>query len=467
MKVAKRFAAACVLCALLAHAPEGRAAEPRLYQLAAPVDVWDADAEDLNGDGRKELFALLCDSKTWPYRKSVALYEGGPETGFSAQPDHVAALPEETGVVFFSEQTGQPPRELIAAHAAGAVCYTVSMDGFQEWKRVDFNSILPTQTREPLFLKKLSVDLDRDGIEEWLLPTAAGHQLYTSAGLKATIPSPMISSFRGGDTSYITYQIPAFDTFDLGGDGPLGIGFANDEFADFSHGPGWEQHWRFTVPHALDEKWESTVRIDDINGDRFPDLMITQTQGTINLESRTQIYVSGKPFSYPASPTAEFSAKGATTSPALADVNGDELLDVIVVRIPFGVANMVSYLVRGKVSVNLEIYAFDGKKYSETPAFTTDITMDAPDGREQVAYTIGDFNNDKKIDIAYAQGENSLALHQGDPARFLSDKPWLKLEVPSFGVARAFKLDGEGSDDIVLFHPSGPHSKRIDVILFE
>ena len=100
------------------------------------------------------------------------------------------------------------------------------------------------------------------------------------------------------------------------------------------------------------------------------------------------------------------------------------------------------------------------------PSFRTHITMEAPEGRERVAYTMGEFTGDGQVDAAMGIGAQKLAVYKGDPKSFLSAKPWKTFNIPAFGVARSEDLDGSGTEDIVLFHPSGDHQKRIEVILF-
>ena len=79
---------------------------------------------------------------------------------------------------------------------------------------------------------------------------------------------------------------------------------------------------------------------------------------------------------------------------------------------------------------------------------------------------MGDFTGDGQLDAAMGIGAEKLAIYEGDSKTFLSAKPWKTFAIPAFGVARSEDLDGSGTEDIVLFHPSGDQKKRIDVILF-
>ena len=112
------------------------------------------------------------------------------------------------------------------------------------------------------------------------------------------------------------------------------------------------------------------------------------------------------------------------------------------------------------------VYLFDGKAYSEKPDYSTTMTMDAPEGRERVAYTFGDFNGDGLLDVAYGRSEDKLNVYTGDPKRFISSRPWTSFEMPSFGSAAPYDLNGNASKDIVLIRPGGDQAKRADIIVF-
>jgi hypothetical protein len=131
-----------------------------------------------------------------------------------------------------------------------------------------------------------------------------------------------------------------------------------------------------------------------------------------------------------------------------------------------GIKNIINYFVRGKVSVDAQVYLYNGKDFGDKPAYETSIAMDAPEGREQVAYTMGDFNGDGRQDIAFGEAAGELAVRTGEPQRLVSVKPWVTLKVPAFGVARTVNLGNKAAKDIVLYHPSGANSKRVDVIVF-
>jgi len=452
---------ACMLCmTVLADPP------PATFVLQTEQNVWDVAVADPNQDGFGDVLALCCDETSYPLDKSLCLFHANGAGAYGEAPAAALPLQPQTGALFLAEVDGTAPQELVAADAGGATVYQYREGRFEVIAEPRFVSLLPSNSKEPLFLKDAAADLDGDGIDEWLIPVATGFAVRHADTLLATVSCDVVSEIRRNDSTYISHRLPACTLFELEGTAHKGLAFLSDEFADFAYGDEWSKRERFRVPVNLEEKWEASAKMADVNKNGFPDLMVTQTKGTINLEALTHVYVAGEPFQYPEQPTASFVSKGAVASPALLDVDGDERLDVLLVSIPFGLKNFMNFFLRGKVSVDVAVYPFNGTDFGSKPAFSTTLTMDAPEGRERVAYTMGDFNGDGRLDVAFGKEDNSMAIHTGEAARFVSARPWVTLNLPCFGVARPYDLSGNPAQDILLFHPGGQNAKRIEVIVF-
>lgn len=451
---------------LLAAVLAGSAPAPAVHTLAAPQNVWDAAVADLNQDGFQDILLLINDEKVFPLQKEIAAFIADPSGGYPAEPACRLALPPETGAVFTAEVAGGLPVEIIAAHGAGAVVFQFSGGAFSRLGAVEFDSLFPTNSREPSFVKSGAKDLNGDGVDEWLVPTARGLQVRTMNAELATVPCDVVSEMRAGESLYIIHRLPDFQTFDAAGHSLKGLAFLSDEFADFAYGDNWAGHTQVRLPMNLEEKWDASSTMKDITGDGFPDLVVTQTRGTVRMYAETHVYLAKEPFVYPDKPDAVFPSSGAVSSPMVMDVNGDKLLDLVFIRIPFGVGNIVNFFVRGKISIRAEVHLFDGKQFREKPDYSTGMTMDAPEGRSRVAYTFGDFSGDGLVDVVYGSESDTLAVYTGEPERFISSRPWQEFSMPSFGTARAYELNGNKAEDIVLIRPGSDNAKRADVIVF-
>ncbi len=442
------------------------AAAPRLFTLEATQNVWDVGVADMNGNGYKDIMLLVNDEAAFPLQKELSLYLADETGGYPPHPSYRLALPAETGAVIKAEVDGTPPVEIVAAHGAGAAIYRFVGDGFAFMDSVEFSSLFPTNSREPRFIRTGAMDLRGDGIDEWLLPTALGLEIRTLEGPVATVACDVVSEMRSGDSLYITHRLPDFQSFEIEGQNTRGLAFLSDEFADFAYGPDWSEQVRIHLPVHLEEKWDASSKLEDITGNGFPDLIVTQTRGTARMYAETHVYLAKAPFEYPETPNAVFSSSGAVTSPMAMDVDGNGTKDMVFISVPFGMQNLINFFVRGKITVRSEVYLYDDNGFSKTADYSTSMTMDAPEGRSRVAYTFGDFNGDGMVDVAYGRASNALAIFTGDRQRFISSRPWVTFDIPSFGAARPYDLNNNGAMDIVLFRPGGDHAKRVDVMVF-
>lgn len=439
---------------------------PRQFALNAGVSVWDVAALDVNGDGRGDVVAICCDEDSEPLNKYIAVFLADERGGYPSEPTMKTTLEPSVGVLFEAEIDGAAPKEILAADAEGVTAYGYWDGKLVPVREVKFLSLFPSGSREPGFLKDAAADLDGDGIDEWFVPMPAGFAVRNSDGLVANIRCDVNSTIRTGSGISISNRYPAYATFSQQGSDRKGIAFLSDEYADFAFGTDWTEHKRFKIPIDLDEKWDTSSNMKDIDGSGMPDLIVTQTQGTINLKALTQVYLATGPMTYPATPTATFESSGSFAAPILKDVNGDEKQDIVFVNIPFGVKFFINLFVWKKLGVDLEIYLFNGSGFGSKPNFTASVTIEAPEGKEQAAYCLGDFNGDGNTDAAFGAGSNKLHLQAGGGSEFIASKPYLSVDVPSFGIAKAHSLDGNRAEDIVIYHPGISNKERIEVLLF-
>jgi hypothetical protein len=438
----------------------------RNFVLETSLKVWDVDVSDMNGDGMADILLLTCDEQSYPLKKELALFLSDGKGGYPSKPSAVLPLDPSMGAAMLAECDGKPPKELVVLDAAGALVYHFEAGKFEKIGEPRFFSLLPSHAKEPSFLKHSAKDLLSDGRDVWFIPTPSGYDLRRMDGSVALASCDVVSEMRREENTYIVHRLPAVHPFDVPGEKTKGLAFLSDEFADFAHGPDWTQHERFRIPINLEEKWQGAAHMEDFNNDGLPDLVVTQMKGTINMMAQTQIYIAKEPFKYPAKPTKTFSTKGGVSSPILIDVDGDKRKDVVLISIPFGITNFVNFFVRGKIAIHADVYLFNGTDFGDKPTFSTGLTMDAPEGRERVAYTFGDFNGDGRLDVAFGKESDTLAIRTGEKERFLSSDPWVTIKVPSFGMAEAYDLNGNAAQDIVMYHPGGPNAKRVDVIVF-
>lgn len=451
---------------LFAAALSLAAASPEVFALDAQLDVWDVAVVDINGDGSNDILALCCDEESYPLKKHVAVFLAGKNGTYTEKPSLLLPLPPGNGGAFLSETDGVAPKELVTVESDRATVYGWAADGLKVKSEVALKCLFPHASKTPRFMERMAVDLDGDGTDEWLVPQPDGFSVRTAEKELTTVSCDVTSTTRTNSAMSITFHFPAMYPFTLEGQPQKALAFLTDTHADFAHGDGWKEHTRFKVPLNLGEKWEAMAQMEDINVDGNPDLVVTQTQGTVNMQALTQIYLAGAPMQYPDEPTASFLTKGAYASPFIEDVNGDENPDIVFLNVPVGVKFFINYFVRRKVTVGLHVHLFKDGGFAQEPDYKTTVTIDAPEGREQTAYCIGDFNGDGFLDAAFGSGADKMVVHVGSNEKFLSAQEWTTLAVPAFGEADIYDLNGNEADDIILIHPGIDNKQRIEVVVF-
>jgi len=439
---------------------------PQVYALNAGASVWDVTALDVNNDGAGDVVAVCCDENSEPLDKFFAVFLGAADGSYPAKPTTTVPIDPALSVLFTAEIDGAAPKEIVAASAEGVVALGWTDGSLAPVFSAQFMSLFPSGAREPNFLKDAAQDVDGDGIDEWFVPMPSGFALRNPNGEAAQIRCDVSSGIRTGSGMYFSNKYPAYRPFAVDGQQQKAIAFLSDEYADFAYGAGWKKKQRFKIPVKLGDKWDTHSEMEDFNADGLPDLLVTQTQGTINLKALTQVYFAQGPMQYPQAPTAKFESSGSFAAPVVKDVNGDKKLDIIFVNFPLGVRSIVNFFMWHKLGIDLEIYLNTGAGFAARPDFTTSVTIEAPDGKEQSAYCMGDFNGDGKTDAAFGAGKEKLMLHAGGDAKFISSKPYLTLDVPAFGVARPYTLNGNSAEDIVIFHPGIARKDTIEVLVF-
>ena len=445
------------------------APQPQVYQLNTQLPVWDVSARDVSGNGHDDIFAVAADDEPGSNERGLAVFLARDNGGYYGEPHFVLPLEDKVGSLFWAEVDGSEPKELVVAHAEGATIYQFTEGRFEVLAEPEFMSLFPESARRPRFLNDLAVDLTGDGIDEWLIPMPTGYAVRNAEEEIAYVRCEVDTGAGGGgeDGLTIRHSYPAFKAFDAPYSDNKAFVFLDDEQADFAYGPDWATRHRFELPLADDDEWDASAKLTDITGDGLPDLVITKLKGSLNVTVVTEVYLAEEPFVYPVEPTARYVFEGAFATPVVIDVDGDGRQDLVFLKVPYSIGSFVSYFLRGRVTVQADVYMYGDNGFSDRPAYTGSFPIEVPDGRRSVAYTMGDFSGNGHTDVAFGAGDDALVIHKNTPGEFLSRRPWLTLDVPPHGNARARDLSNNGIDDIIIYHPDSDLSKRIHVVLFE
>ncbi|MBN4046740.1 VCBS repeat-containing protein [bacterium AH-315-P07] len=439
-------------------------AEPIHQTLRVPADVWDVTAQDLNHDGIQDLIAFYGEQSDDVVKKGFYVFIARKNGSYSKDPSLDFPVDPKTGNAFFTRRDGDA--QLVILTESGATQYRFQDNTFVESAQFEFKSLLPTRTRESIFLRKISYDLNDDDSEEWIIPVLGGFDVWDIAGklthLEADIQS---EAFRYGGLN-INHLIPTLHVFERPDTLNKAIGIVSKRRATFYYGDHWETSYHFDVPKKEVDQWDTQAAMADVNHDGYPDLMVTNTKGTANMEVLTHIYLADESLEFPDKPSLEMKSKGGLAMPFLVDLNNDEKLDMVVRGFPITLSNIANFLFRKKISMKIDTYTFKNGGYSKKPSFSNSITMDISEGREEAAYCYGDFDGDGSTDIALGARGTSLTILTHKSNGTIGNRAWKTIKVHTFGIARTKDLNDSGKDDIIIFHPHGKYQKEIDIIRF-
>ena len=473
----------CFLLVLSCAAP----AEPaQMYTLEHQGVLADVAVSDINGDGCGDVCALAVrDSKTegtW-----LSIYLSRPDGTYPDTPDCRHELPATIGGVFFAETDGAPPLELVAVDTAGAYVLALRGTALASIAQPRFMSLFPAGLLFPRFLENQVVDIDRDGIHEWLVPLPHGYALRAPDQELVTIGCHVMGAVAHDSASrtHLRYDFPGVVPFPWESEVHQALAFINSHTVEFVRGPDWDQLVTTAIPfkappgHPAEKpsgayadtfpkppKPAAHAELHDLNGDGLPDLLVTEAEGTVNVETRTRIYFAQPGCLFPEEPDMQFVKPGAYAQPTVIDVNGDGLDDVFFFELSFGLKSMVSYFVREKITLRLEAYLNSPEGFNTAPDYQSKFTLDAPDDSRTGVLALGDFTGDGRMDAAFSLDGRRLGVFEGRGKELIAQKPAAEFDIPPYGTAKTCHLDENPRRDLVVFEPGRNGARQIHALVF-
>lgn len=302
-------------------------------------------------------------------------------------------------------------------------------------------------------------DVNGDGRDDIVLPDFDGLWIILqddtggfAEPVKIAVPPAMDSSLS------VTYAVPPVYPFDFDGDGRGDLGVHHDgRFKVFKDAV--VETADVVLPERLTIDNDGPVRVlDDIadyNGDGVADLSISTMDMEEDLlapNSATEFYFGELRDGY-LSFRKEADAilqSGAFGDVEMRDVNGDGLVDAVVVAGSFSVRKLISALVTRSMSVEIQIYTMGAEGFAEP-----DVTRKIKVSEDRNPFGFGDVNGDDLIDFVQ-RTEDGLSVYLGErtDARLAKRAVEIELNLPFGGrnpsQVDAVDLDGDGREDFLL-----------------
>ncbi len=236
---------------------------------------------------------------------------------------------------------------------------------------------------------------------------------------------------------------------DLDGDGDLdllvGSRIAPDDpstarLVPFENvGTGTAPAFRERPPLPLQGEYHLTPAVADLDGDGRPDLVLGTWRDVVQWWRNTGTAAAPR---YELADSALVTiTRGSNTAPALADLDGDGDLDLIV----------------GEASGQLNFYRNAGDRTAPRFELVTDTLLGIDVGRRSAPQLV-DVDRDGKPDLLLGSEAGEVTLWRntsdGETLRFVRDTTFL-VKVPANAAPAAGDLDGDGDLDLVVGTTSG------------
>jgi len=300
----------------------------------------------------------------------------------------------------------------------------------------------------------LVFDVNGDGLSDFILPdfhqyfvfVQNSHGEFTQSTLAY---SPRVS-FQSAmfDNTSVQFILPKqIQLIDVNSDNHLDVVFASKHelqyFLQYENGRFDKQPKLMTLPVKLSPP-ESAVqsfshtrrylfnRIDDINVDGIPDIVINKKSYQEKVSEGGQEilvfygqYDASKHVFYDDENGTSVAYQGELLDYGFADFNGDGFKDIYLLGGDIGASSLMSALWGGSFTVDINIHKLNQQGgFSKTSDISKEVEFIV--NMEKVSFgvvvNVADFNGDKRNDLLIQSDEDELAIYLGNDKRLLAKR---------------------------------------------
>lgn len=480
---------------VLAVSAPALAADPSRFEVKKLMvlgDVVVVAAADLDGDGKLDLIAGYT-SGTGPGTKRWLAIFWNRDGVFGTAPDLALSLDESHAFAFdLADVDGQPGNELLLVTAEGVL--SMSFRGRVAAPPVKLVEQPTAFTRPaPGAMPRLRFvqDVSGPGSRELLVPGASTLGIYRrqangsyarAAELQLDVQSAWgaadqvrrLDRARAGAVPFfrLSFSFPSLYVADVDGDGLKDIvATLEDRVAIYRQAAGFTFAAEPTVrrdfavrsPEELKEAGtQASITVNDVDGDGVADLVVRKlvARGLASVTTTTYVFFGRKGVGYAETPDQVLRGEGATgTDVELFDVTGDGRPDLVVPSVNIGIFAIIKILLNRTLSINFQVFPFlpAKRRFADKPAAERELsfTLNLSGAADiQAIDMFGDYNGDKRVDLAFGTGDDELSVFLGGQGTLFADSAASKIPVRAVGRIESVDLDDKGRSDILLYYPS-------------
>ncbi|MDE0661604.1 MAG: VCBS repeat-containing protein [Gammaproteobacteria bacterium] len=420
-------------------------------------------------------------------RLAVYAYVGGAWSRV-----HAAEVPSE---VIFVDMINLDGRDrLLALRREGLDWIDPESWRLKPWlAAASMHKVAPPDVRE----LDIAQDLNGDGLDDIALPGFDGYTVWTQRSdgsltdpVELAAPPTSRTGFRSA-----AYRAREIYRFDFDGDGNGDVAFWNGDglnvYLGLADGGFATESVAVRVPVGLttddvtmsfgfgdivDDTRSMLYSVDDFNGDGVADIATSTIEvgGLFDQSTRYDFHFGRRADGatvFDAVPDTHISSAGVQGPLERSDLDGDGRLDFGMLSFKLGIGKIISVLVTGSVSFNMNFYLMGESGYPEQPNVQRRVKLRLDLGSGRVAgnwVSVGDLTGDGVGDLLVQAGATRVDVYpgSGDASLFAKRPIEVAVDLSDQGSVRLADLNGDGRDDMFMTHRlPGSETRRLAVAL--
>ena len=460
----------------------------RAQMAEIPGEIQELGTEDLDGDGRREIFVAVNEIRGMAVERYLQVF-AGPENPEAAGLVRMATWKVHPEAVFWDfgpAVKGSADRRSLYFLAHGGL-WSLPRGGAgigDPICEVPESLLVATAQEDGFPSLDFIRDWDGDGNEEAMLPlgrTAQFHR-WASPGSWQLSDVAEVSPFsvynnnivfglKVGSYQYLTVLFyPLVEPADLNRDGRKDLLVLRDgKGLPFFRGAEGKldqqgEPWDLDIRSAEEKRRHTaslSYRVADLNRDGCADVVVHKVGVKFaDWDSETVVFL-GRPDGLPGrEPDLRFPSRGLLSGVSVEDLDGDGFPDMNLWSVRMGLWPIIEILLRRVVHLESSYYyGLWPPGFAEEPearrGFEFRIDTERPDlFSGLVPSTEGDFDGDGLKDMVAKSGDDELGIYLGMTRRGFSSSPWESVKdkgVAHVNYVRAEDLDGDGLCDILAY----------------